>query len=138
MCEVLSPDGTPHPSNHRATIEDDDKDFWFGFEQEYFLWDIKQQASWISIRISFSARTLLLLVVPRMRLEETSLKSILIIALLPVHVKASMQKWLLDNGNSVLPKAKEAGDQWIARYLLERTAENMEFLSTGIVGYQTD
>ncbi|MCU0368957.1 MAG: glutamine synthetase beta-grasp domain-containing protein, partial [Cyclobacteriaceae bacterium] len=41
MCEVLSPDGSAHPSNARATIEDDDKDFWFGFEQEYFLWDTK-------------------------------------------------------------------------------------------------
>jgi len=39
MCEVLSADETPHPSNGRATIEDDDNDFWFGFEQEYFLWD---------------------------------------------------------------------------------------------------
>jgi glutamine synthetase len=39
MCEVLSPDGTPHPSNFRATIDDDDNDFWFGFEQEYFLMD---------------------------------------------------------------------------------------------------
>jgi glutamine synthetase len=39
MCEVLNPDGTPHVSNARATIEDDDNDFWFGFEQEYFLWD---------------------------------------------------------------------------------------------------
>lgn len=41
MTEVLSADGTPHPSNGRATIEDDDNDFWFGFEQEYFLWDTK-------------------------------------------------------------------------------------------------
>lgn len=39
MCEVLNADGTPHVSNGRATIEDDDNDFWFGFEQEYFLWD---------------------------------------------------------------------------------------------------
>ncbi len=39
MTEVLSSDGTPHPSNGRATIDDDDDDFWFGFEQEYFLWD---------------------------------------------------------------------------------------------------
>jgi glutamine synthetase len=39
MCEVLNPDGTPHVSNHRATIDDDDNDFWFGFEQEYFLMD---------------------------------------------------------------------------------------------------
>ena len=39
MCEVLNADGTAHPSNGRATIDDDDNDFWFGFEQEYFLWD---------------------------------------------------------------------------------------------------
>jgi glutamine synthetase len=37
MCEVLMPDGTPHPSNTRATILDD-PDAWFGFEQEYFLY----------------------------------------------------------------------------------------------------
>src|ERR1700741_1667291 len=41
MCEVLNADETPHPSNGRALIEDDDNDFWFGFEQEYFLWDTK-------------------------------------------------------------------------------------------------
>ena len=39
MTEVLNADGTPHASNGRATIEDDDEDFWFGFEQEYFLWN---------------------------------------------------------------------------------------------------
>lgn len=39
MAEVLNADGTAHASNGRATIDDDDNDFWFGFEQEYFLWD---------------------------------------------------------------------------------------------------
>jgi len=41
MTEVLNADGTAHVSNGRATIaeESDDEDFWFGFEQEYFLWD---------------------------------------------------------------------------------------------------
>ncbi len=37
MCEVMLPDGSPHPSNSRATIIDD-PDTWFGFEQEYFLY----------------------------------------------------------------------------------------------------
>ena len=36
MCEVLNPDETPHVSNTRALIEDDE-DFWFGYEQEYTL-----------------------------------------------------------------------------------------------------
>jgi glutamine synthetase len=38
MCEVMMPDGvTPHASNKRATILDDDG-AWFGFEQEYFFY----------------------------------------------------------------------------------------------------
>ncbi|MDN3593322.1 glutamine synthetase beta-grasp domain-containing protein [Zunongwangia endophytica] len=39
MCEVLNSDSTPHETNGRATIDDEDDDFWFGFEQEYFLID---------------------------------------------------------------------------------------------------
>ncbi len=39
MTEVLNSDGTNHVSNGRATIDDDDNDFWFGFEQEYFIMD---------------------------------------------------------------------------------------------------
>ncbi|WP_294535884.1 glutamine synthetase beta-grasp domain-containing protein [uncultured Rhodoblastus sp.] len=38
MCEVMMPDGvTPHPTNARATILDDEGT-WFGFEQEYFFY----------------------------------------------------------------------------------------------------
>ncbi|MEX6506523.1 glutamine synthetase beta-grasp domain-containing protein [Jiella sp. M17.18] len=38
MCEVMMPDGvTPHPTNSRATVLDDDG-AWFGFEQEYFFY----------------------------------------------------------------------------------------------------
>jgi glutamine synthetase len=38
MCEVMMPDGvTPHPSNKRATVLDDEG-AWFGFEQEYFFY----------------------------------------------------------------------------------------------------
>jgi glutamine synthetase len=39
MTEVLNADGSVHPTNGRAMIDDDDEDFWFGFEQEYFLFD---------------------------------------------------------------------------------------------------
>ncbi len=42
MTEVLNPDSTPHESNSRAII-DDDGDFWFGFEQEYFIMDVDTQ-----------------------------------------------------------------------------------------------
>ncbi len=38
LCEVMMPDGeTPHPTNKRATILDDDG-AWFGFEQEYVFY----------------------------------------------------------------------------------------------------
>jgi glutamine synthetase len=38
LCEVMMPDGiTPHESNKRATILDDEGT-WFGFEQEYFFY----------------------------------------------------------------------------------------------------
>jgi len=37
MCEVYNANGTPHVSNSRATILDD-AGTWFGFEQEYFLY----------------------------------------------------------------------------------------------------
>ena len=43
MTEVLNPDGTPHASNSRATIDDEDDGFWFGFEQEYFIMDTATQ-----------------------------------------------------------------------------------------------
>lgn len=40
MTEVMNPDGTPHVSNGRSAIDDDNDDFWFGFEQEYFIMDV--------------------------------------------------------------------------------------------------
>ena len=43
MTEVLNSDGSSHESNGRATIDDDDNDFWFGFEQEYFIMDRNTQ-----------------------------------------------------------------------------------------------
>jgi glutamine synthetase len=43
MTEVLNADSSPHQSNARAQIDDDDNDFWFGFEQEYFIMDVETQ-----------------------------------------------------------------------------------------------
>lgn len=37
LCEVLNADGTPHVSNTRSQVKDE-KDHWYGFEQEYVLW----------------------------------------------------------------------------------------------------
>jgi glutamine synthetase len=39
LCEVFNADHTPHSTNARSTIAEDEmaNDFWFGFEQEYVL-----------------------------------------------------------------------------------------------------
>jgi glutamine synthetase len=38
MCEVMLPNGEPHPSNFRQTVGDSE-DLWIGFEQEYFFYE---------------------------------------------------------------------------------------------------
>lgn len=37
FCEVMNPDGTPHESNMRSRLENEQEDLWLGFEQEYFI-----------------------------------------------------------------------------------------------------
>jgi glutamine synthetase len=39
FCEVMNPDGTPHETNQRHLLGDEDSNFWVGFEQEYFIRD---------------------------------------------------------------------------------------------------
>ncbi len=37
MCEFLNPDGTPHSTNTRHLIGEEEEGLWFGFEQEYTI-----------------------------------------------------------------------------------------------------
>jgi glutamine synthetase len=37
LCEVYNKNNEPHYSNDRSKLGDEDKDFWVGFEQEYFI-----------------------------------------------------------------------------------------------------
>jgi len=37
FCEVLYPDGNPHESNFRSLLGVEQSEYWFGFEQEYFI-----------------------------------------------------------------------------------------------------
>ncbi len=52
LCEVLNPDGTPHPSNKRAHLVQIMKQYghvqdpWIGFEQEYTLFSGQQPLGW--------------------------------------------------------------------------------------------
>jgi glutamine synthetase len=129
MTEVLSADGTPHPSNGRATIEDDDNDFWFGFEQEYFLWDTETnkplgfpaggfpgpQGPYYCSVGAYNAFG--------RNIVEEHLDACLEagINVEGINAEVAAGQWEFQ----VFAKgAKEAGDQiWVARYLLERIGE---------------
>jgi len=129
MTEVLASDGTAHESNGRATIESDDDDFWFGFEQEYFLWDTKINKPYGFPAGGFPA--------PQgpyycsvgaynafgRDIVEEHLDACLEAGLNVEGINAEVAtgQWefqIFSKG------AKQAGDQiWVARYLLERIGE---------------
>jgi glutamine synthetase len=129
MTEVLSADGTPHPSNGRATIDDDDNDFWFGFEQEYFLWNPEFDKPFGFPEVGYPA--------PQGQYYcSVGAKNAFGRALVEEHLDLCLEAGINVEGiNSevatgqwefqVFAKgAKAAGDQmWVARYLLERTGE---------------
>ncbi|MGI9472207.1 MAG: glutamine synthetase beta-grasp domain-containing protein [Rubripirellula sp.] len=132
MCEVLDHEGNPHKSNGRATIEDDDNDFWFGFEQEYTIWNPE-----INKPIGFPAEGYPGPQGPYYcsvghgkavgrEIVEEHLELCLEAGLNVegINAEVMMGQWEFQ----VFAKgAKEAGDQiWIARYLLERVAERYE------------
>lgn len=130
MCEVLNSDGTPHESNGRATIQDDDNDFWFGFEQEYFLWNPAtnkplgfpeggypgpQGPYYCSVGANNAYG--------RNIVEEhldICLEAGLNVEGINAEVAAGQWEFQI-----FAKGAKEAGDQiWVARYLLERIGES--------------
>ena len=129
MTEVLNADGTPHPTNGRATIDDDDDDFWFGFEQEYFLWDTKT-----SLPPGFPSKGF-----PRPQGPyycSVGAENAFGRACVDEHLDQCLEAGLNVEGINaevaagqwefqVFAKgAKAAGDEtWIARYLAERNAE---------------
>ena len=129
MCEVLNADNTPHESNGRATIEDNDSDFWFGFEQEYTLWDPETKkplgfpkdgypAPQGPYYCSVGAQNAF----GREIIEEhldICLDAGLNVEGINAEVMAGQWEYQI-----FAKGAAEAGDQiWVSRYLLERTAE---------------
>ncbi len=129
MCEVLNSDGTPHESNGRATIDDDDNDFWFGFEQEYFLCDVKtnlpigwpeegQPAPQGQYYCSVGARNAYGRNIVEKHLDACIDAGINIEG---INAEVAIGQWEYQ----IFAKgAKAAGDQlWVARYLLERICE---------------
>ena len=129
MCEVLNADGSPHESNGRATIQDDDNDFWFGFEQEYFLWDTETNlppgfpvggypAPQGPYYCSVGAKNAYCRTLVDEHLDMCLEAGINVEG---INAEVAAGQWEFQ----VFSKgAKSAGDQiWIARYLLERCGE---------------
>ena len=131
MNEVLNADTTPHESNGRATINDDDDDFWFGFEQEYFLWDVKRNKPlgfpWPSEEekskqgqyyCSVGAANTFGREVVEEHLDQCLEAGINVEG---INAEVATGQWEYQ----IFAKgAKDAGDQvWVARYLAERNAE---------------
>ncbi len=129
MTEVLNADGTPHSSNGRATITEEDEDFWFGYEQEYFLMDAATGKP-----LGFPANGYPAPQGPyycgvgaknafgREIVEEhfdLCLEAGLNVEGINAEVAAGQWEFQI-----FAKGAHDAGDQiWVARYLLERTAE---------------
>lgn len=129
MTEVMNADGTPHESNGRATIDDDDDDFWFGFEQEYFLWDPSTnlppgfpQGGFPRPQGPYYCSVGAMNTYGREVVEEhldLCLEAGLNVEGINAEVAAGQWEFQV-----FARSAKGAGDEtWLARYLLERTAE---------------
>ena len=127
MNEVLTAEGLPHESNTRATIDDDDNDFWFGFEQEYFLWDDEEEIAFGFPKedtgqgqyyCSVGANNTFGRDIVEEHLDQCLEAGINVEG---INAEVAVGQWEFQ----VFAKgAKNAGDQmWIARYLAERNAE---------------
>ncbi len=127
MCEVLNADGTPHATNGRATIQEDDDEFWFGFEQEYFLWDPdtnlpfgfpRDQTPQGQFYCSVGAKNAFGRDVIEDHLDQC-LEAGLNVEGINAEVAAGQWEYQI-----FAKGAKDAGDQiWVSRYLAERNAE---------------
>jgi glutamine synthetase len=129
MCEVLDASGAPHESNGRATIDDDDNDFWFGFEQEYFLYDMETNLPLGFPKGGFPG--------PQGPYYcSVGAKNAYGREIVEEHLEYCLQAGLNIEGinaevaagqwefQGFAKGAKQAGDEmWVARYLLERAGE---------------
>jgi len=140
MCEVLVPgesgwgSKSPHTSNTRALIHNDNSEYWFGFEQEYFILDAYSKEPLTTVMDSnppksgeyycgIGERS----IAGRNIVEEhLSLCLAAGLHITGINAEVAPSQWeyqLLGKG------AKSASDDlWISRYLLERLSEKHQII----------
>ncbi len=131
LSDVLNADGTAHPSNFRATIEND-AELWIGLEQEYFLYQdgrplgfpkegypSPQGPYYCGVGYKYMgsiARTIV----------EEHLDLCLAAGINHEGINAEVAKGQWEFQIFAKGSAKAADDVWVARYLLMRLCEQYE------------
>ena len=127
LCEVMNPDGTPHETNQRAKLGEEDKEMWFGFEQEYFIKEGKnkpvlghssgsiegQGKYYCGVGINVIGRDIVE--------EHMDLCLNMGIGITGVNAEVALGQWeyqVFSQG-----KLKAGDDLWMSRYLMEKLSE---------------
>ena len=131
LSEVMHPDGTPHPTNARATIEND-PDLWIGFEQEYFLYKDgrplgfpaegypgPQGPYYCGVGYKYIGNL-------ARKIVEEHLELCLAAGINHDGINAEVAKGQWEFQIFAKGSAKAADDTWVARYLMARLCEQYE------------
>ncbi len=132
LSEVMHPDGTPHSTNMRATIEND-PDLWVGFEQEYFLYkdgrplgfpenghpSVPQGPYYCGVGYKYMGS------IARQIVDE-HLELCLAAGINHEGINAEVAKGQWEFQIFAKGSAKAADDMWTARYLMFRLCEKYE------------
>ena len=130
MTEVLKPDETPHESNKRHLLGEEDEDIWFGFEQEYTLIKSKRPLGFPEdgfpepqgkyyCGVGFDK-------VNGRRIVEEHLDVCLEAGLNVTGINAEVLLGQWEYQLFAEGKKRSADDLWLSRYLLHRITEKWE------------
>ncbi|MAD61071.1 MAG: glutamine synthetase [Myxococcales bacterium] len=143
LCEVMNPDGAAHSSNTRAQLRNvldagaAQEDSWFGFEQEYTMYDGSRPLGFPSERRFPAAQGPYYCGVGADEvygrdLVETHMEACIEAGLLIQGINAEVMpgQWEFQMGGPGGDALKASDDLWIGRWLLYRLGEDFGISST--------